>query len=104
MKIRLRHDLGVCEGYLNAKKGDVLEVAESSAMRYIKLGYADAVTKGNAVQVPVETAVVQEKNVETATSEVPPTPVVDDVPKPLDEGEEEDTAKPVKSTPASRRR
>lgn len=97
MKIRLRHDLGVCEGYLSAKAGDIIEVAESSAVRYIRLGYAEAVSKAT-VEVPVETAVAQQKNVETATADVPATPPAD-VPKPLDEGDDSSKDEISKSRP-----
>jgi hypothetical protein len=93
MKIRFKHDIGVCEGYNNIKRGDVIDVPEASGRRYVGLGYADAVSKRDA---PVEKA-VEPQQVETATVEVPA-----DAPKPLDEDESEDS-KPARPTPQRRR-
>jgi hypothetical protein len=99
MKIRLKFDLGVCEGYIGTRRGDVIEVSDHAGQRYIELGYAEAYGKSTkAAEIPVEKAVAPEH--ETATVEVP-----EDKPKPLDE--DDDAAAPPKPgsrpTPARRR-
>jgi hypothetical protein len=45
LKIKLKYDVGVIEGYVGACRGDVIEVNDAQGIRYCRLGYADPVTK-----------------------------------------------------------
>lgn len=77
MKIRAKFDLGVCHGYEDVKRGDVIDIDEFNALRYLRLGYAEPVREQSP---PVERAVLPEP--EKAVVEV----VGEDTrPKPLDE-------------------
>lgn len=94
-KIRLKFDLGVCEGYVNTRRGDVIEVSDHAAQRYCALGYAEPY--GKKAQPPVEKAVAPEH--ETATVEVP-----EDKPKPLDEDDDDSKPRPGARPQPQRRR
>jgi hypothetical protein len=93
MKIKLRLGFtGTVHGYLAPKRGDILDIDDLNAIRYINLGYAEPVRAiGNP---PVEKAVVPESEkavVEVPASSIPPHPADDkveepkDKPKPLDD-------------------
>lgn len=83
MKIRMLTSIsGTFHGIsAGVKHGDVVDVDEFSALRYLKAGYAHPV-KDEAKPV-VETAVVPVEDVETAKLDAPAE--VDDKPQPLDE-------------------
>jgi hypothetical protein len=84
-------------GISNVKPGDIVDIDEDNARRYISLGYAEAVTKSEA---PVENAVLDE-DAETTSLDTPPDDDDDDDFEPLDEPE--DSHKHVaKKAPAKR--
>lgn len=92
MKLRMKIDIGGTfhgrpEG---VKRGDIVDVEDWIAERYIANDYAEPVSKSEA---PVEKAVLPQDDVETASLDVPPDDD-DDEPKPLDE--------PAKKAPAKR--
>lgn len=90
MKIRMKIDVGTFHGMTNVKRGDVVDIDDDNAKRYIGLGYAEPYSKSD---VPVEKATLSQDDVESASLDVPPDDD-DDEPKPLDE--------PVKKAPAKR--
>lgn len=92
MKIRMKIDIGMFHNVDNVKRGDIVDVPEEFARRYIENDYAEAVSKSEA---PVEKAVLPQDDVETASLDVPPDDDDDDdEPKPLDE--------PAKKAPTKR--
>jgi hypothetical protein len=91
--IRMRIDIvGMFEGNpTGVRRGDVVELDNRSAERYVLSGYADYVAAAPVPPPPpVEKAVAPEHHVETAKLEIPPEVAALAKPKPLDEPEDEE--------------
>lgn len=108
MKIRMRINIGVFHGYPNVRRGDVVDVDEANALRYISLGYAEAVADDPKPPKPkpVERAVPEEP-VETATADAVEDEPDAGLPVPLDEQADEapsdEESKPVRRRPPTRK-
>lgn len=107
MKIRALINLGAFHNHVDVKRGDVLEVDDGNARRYINLGYAEPFLETHKEPV-VEKAVAPVH--ETAALKVPPVEKAVPKPVPLDEPDErhksaEEELPPVKRpvSPVKRR-
>lgn len=98
MKIRMLMSVGVFHGHIDVKRGDVVEVDDFNAHRYIQLGYArphvEIVPDDFDSAPPIEVAVPCDDDVEVSDREFP---------APLDDGEDE-PSEPVEAVRPRRAR
>jgi hypothetical protein len=92
--VRFRLDIlgGFMGNPLGVRHGEICDLDDFHADRYVKLGYADYISAAAPIAPPVEYARAPEHNVETAKLEIPPEveALAKPKPKPLDEPEEPD--------------